>query len=161
QRKVLQFYRDAESALSSIPGIRSVAIGSDLPLAGFDIGQPVEIAGDPPVDPANRHGVGYLMVSTRYFDALGITILQVRAFTDRATASSPPVCIVNEAFVQRYLAGRPAVGAVAKVPPMAPGMTTAIPREIVGVIRQVTVSIGEKEKGPQLYVPLEQNAWYS
>jgi putative ABC transport system permease protein len=44
---------------------------------------------------------------------------------------------------------------------MAPGNAPTIPREIVGVIRQVAIGAGEKEKAVEIYVPMEQNVWYS
>jgi len=44
---------------------------------------------------------------------------------------------------------------------MAPGQAPVMAREIVGVIKQVAIQAGEREKAVELYVPLEQNAWYS
>jgi putative ABC transport system permease protein len=101
------------------------------------------------------------MASPGYFDTIGLRLLKGRGFTDRDVASAPPVCVVNEEFVKRFLHNRGALDAVVKVPPMAPGMVEGIPRQIVGVVAQVSLSAGEKEKTPEIYVPLAQNAWYS
>jgi putative ABC transport system permease protein len=101
------------------------------------------------------------MANARYFDALGITVLRGRAFSSHDVASSAPVCIVNEEFVRRHLQGREPLGAIVKVPNVAFGRAMPISRAIVGVIKQVTVQPGASDKTPQLYVPLEQNAWYA
>jgi len=89
-------------------------------------------------------------------------LLKGRPFTDRDLSTSAPVCIVNEEFVRRNLPGREPIGAVVKVPNLVVGAAPlTMAREIVGVIKQVTVQAGETEKPTELYVPLEQNAWYS
>jgi putative ABC transport system permease protein len=161
QTEVLAFYRRLEVALAALPGVGVVGLGNNLPLDGWDIGQAIEIVGNPPTDAASRRSAHYQMVSTRYFDALGITLLKGRRFDARDLATAPPVCIVNEEFVRRHLQGREPLGAVVKVANMAPGQAPVMAREIVGVIKQVAIQAGEREKAVELYVPLEQNAWYS
>jgi putative ABC transport system permease protein len=160
QTHALAFFRRADAALAAIPGVQSVGFVDNLPLDGWDIGQPVEIAGDPPTDAASRRSAHYQITSPRYFETLGIQLARGRAFTDRDVATAPQVCIVNEEFVRRFLQGREPLGTIVKVPNMAPGQAPSIPREIVGVIRQVAIGVGEKEKAPEIYVPMEQNVWY-
>ena len=161
QTQMLAFYRQLESALGALPGMRAVGLATDLPLQGWNIGQPFEIVGDVPTDPSSRRSAHYQMVSRRYFDALGISILRGRAFDERDRATSAPVCIVNEEFVRRHLGGREPIGTMVQVPNVAQGATPPVAREIVGVIKQVAIQAGESEKSVELYVPLEQNAWSS
>src|SRR6185295_16695918 len=156
QTHALTFFRRAEAALAAIPGVQSVGFSTVLPLDGFEIGQPVEIAGE-----AVRKSAHYQLTSPRYFETIGIPIVKGRAFTDRVQALAPQVCIVNEEFVRRFLRGREPLGTVVKVPNMAPGIAPTIAREIVGVIKQVAIGAGEKEKAVEIYVPIEQNVWYS
>ena len=161
QTHALTFFRRADAEFAAIPGVQSVGFVDNLPLDGWDIGQPIEIAGDPPTDAASRRSAHYQITSPRYFETLGIRLAKGRAFTDRDVATAAQVCIVNEEFVRRFLQGREALGKIVKVPNMAPGQTQPIAREIVGVIRQVAVDAGEKTKAPEVYVPMEQNVWYS
>ena len=160
QGQVLNFFRRAEAALASIPGVRSVGFVDNLPLDGWDIGQAIDIAGDPPTDAASRKSAHYQITSPRYFETLGIQLAQGRAFTNRDAAGAPQVCIVNEEFVRRFLKGRVPLGAIVKVSNMGPGQESPVAREIVGVIRQVAIAAGEKEMAPEIYVPMEQNVWY-
>jgi putative ABC transport system permease protein len=161
QTRVLTFFRRAEAALAAIPGVESVGFVDNLPLDGWNIGQGIEIVGAPPVDASARKSAHYQMTSPRYFETMGIRLAAGRAFTERDVETSPPVCIVNEEFVRRFLSGRDPLGAIVKVANMAPGNAPTIPREIVGVIRQVAIGAGEKEKAPEIYVPMEQNVWYA
>src|SRR5437763_16231722 len=145
----------------ALPGVRSVGFASSRPLEGRGFGQPFEVAGDPPVEASSRQTAHYQMVNVGYFETLGISFLKGRPFTDRDLSTSTPVCIVNEAFVRRTLSGRDPIGAVVKVPNLVVGAAQiTMAREIVGVIKQVTVQAGETEKPMELYVPLEQNARY-
>ena len=161
QSHALTFFRRAEAALAAIPGVTSVGIATVLPLSGREIGQPVEIAGDTPSVEAVRKSAHYQLTSPRYFETLGIEIVKGRAFTERDIATSSQVCIVNEEFVRRFLNGREPLGTIVKVPNMAPGQAPTIARQIVGVIRQVAIEAGEREKAVEIYVPMEQNVWYS
>jgi putative ABC transport system permease protein len=161
-QQLTAFYRQTEAALMALPGVRSVGFARDLPLQGSALGQPFEISGVPPVDASSRQSAHYQMVNVRYFETLGIAFLKGRPFSDRDLSTSAPVCIVNEEFVRRQLRGREPIGAVVKVPNVLAGAAPpTMAREVVGVIKQVTVQAGERDKAMELYVPLEQNAWYS
>ena len=155
------FYQHVEASLAALPGVRSVAIANNLPLDGWDIGQPVEVAGDPPRDQSSLRSAHYMMISPGYFDTFGIAIRSGRAFDAHDVAQGEPVCIVNEEFVRWYLDGRDPLHSVVNVPAMAYGPAQTVARRIVGVAAQVAVEAGEGEKAVGIYVPIAQNAWYS
>ncbi|MGH9143779.1 MAG: ABC transporter permease [Vicinamibacterales bacterium] len=160
--KLLAFYRSGERELSAIPGVTSAAFGGSLPLDGWDIGQGFTIAGDPSVEPSRMPSAHYQIVSASYFKTLGIEVMRGRAFDEHDTVQGKPVCVVNEEFVRRYLEGREPIGKVVGVQNMAmSGNSETVPREIVGVIRQVAEQAGEKERAIEIYVPIMQNPWFS
>jgi len=51
------------------------------------------------------------VVSADYFRTTGIRVLDGRDIRDADMAGNAPVAVVNETFVRKYLAGRPAIGA--------------------------------------------------
>jgi putative ABC transport system permease protein len=156
------FYRDAERELAAVPGVTSAAFGGSLPLDGWDIGQGFAIAGDPPVEESRMPSAHYQIVSASYFRTLGIDLVGGRPFDDHDSAQGKPVCVVNEEFVRRYLNGRDPIGMTVGVQNMAmSGNSERVPREIVGVIRQVAEQPGEKERAVEIYVPIAQNPWFS
>jgi putative ABC transport system permease protein len=157
QDVLTSYFQAIESEVAAVPGVRVAALTSAVPLAGQTSTQPFTVVGDPPVDQTFRTTAHYQIITPRYFEALGITVLQGRAFTDRDNSSAVPVCIINEELARRYFSGRNPVGARINVP----SITVKVPvdREIVGVIRQVALHAGETEKPLEIYVPLAQNAW--
>jgi putative ABC transport system permease protein len=133
QEAVYRFYNSVEKEVVKSPGVRSAAIGSSLPLDGMWMGQGVDIEGDPPRQGQSRKNASYQMVSPAYFETLEIPILNGRAFTDTDSRGGVPVCIVSEAFVQRYLNGRAPLGLRIAVPDMSFPTGAPALREIVGV----------------------------
>jgi putative ABC transport system permease protein len=155
-----QYYEALEREVRSVATVRQVAWGSALPFAGQWYGQSFHIDGEPPGPQANRDGAAYQMVSASYFETLDIPVLAGRAFDERDGPSAVQVCIVDEAFVRRYLQGRDplrtrlVVNAMAQPP-------QAVVRQIVGVVPHVKERPDETNEAPAIYVPLAQNTWWS
>ena len=153
-----QFYAGIEREVRNAPGVRDVAWGSAMPLEPLYWLQSFDIDGDPPRAPTDRDLTGYQIVSPSYFRLLNISVLQGRAFTEADATNALQVCIVDDAFVRRYLKGRTAIGTRVSVNAMVQP-SQAVLREIVGVVKHVKERPDEPEAQPQLYVPLAQNTW--
>jgi len=119
---------------------------------------PFLVAGDPPQPEALREFARYHNVSPTYFETMGIRLLAGRSFSATDTADGVPVCIVNEAFVRRYLRGHSPLGTRIVVRGVTTGGAALPVREIVGVARQVKERPDETEAQPQIYVPISQDA---
>ena len=154
------FYAAIEHEVRAVPGVRDVAWGSAMPLDGQFFGQAFQIDGDPPRPPAEvRDGATYQIVSPSYFSLLDVPVLEGRAFSNSDATEAPPVCIVDEAFVRRYLKGRAPIGTRLLVNAMVQP-PQAVLREIVGVVKHVKQRPEEQEAPPQIYVPIAQNTWW-
>jgi len=154
----LQFFQAAEREIAAAPGVRSVAWAATLPMGNSQIGsQFFELVDDAREPESARPLANYQVISPSYFTTVGVPILAGRGFTDRDTESSAPVCVVNEAFVQRYLRGRPPLGARIRIAIFPTG--ELVTREVIGVARQVKGRADEQEDPAQIYVPNTQNAW--
>ena len=153
------YWRSIEREVAAVPQIRVASLGLDLPLSGLGMRQTFEIVGSPAPDPANRPLAQYHIIGAGYFDALGVPLVRGRAFTDRDSETAPEVCIVNDAFVRRFLAGREPIGA--RVAIAVPGIRARLAnREIVGVVRQVKTRPDEAADSVyQIYVPTAQSPW--
>ena len=68
------FYDAVEREVSALPGVRSAAWGSALPLDGWWVGMPAQVDGDPPQPEALRPMVFYELVSSSYFRTLDIPL---------------------------------------------------------------------------------------
>ena len=155
-----RFFDATEQEIARLPGVRSVAWTSGLPLEGAMFGFGFDIVGAE-TPPTNRPQADYQLVSPTYFQTLDIHIAAGRAFNDRDTSSSVAVCLVNEAFVRRYLQGKNPIGMRIAIRSMTLAPEQPVEREIVGIVGQVKMSAGELEDSVQVYVPLAQNPWSS
>jgi putative ABC transport system permease protein len=151
------FYDAVEREVSALPGVRSAAWGSALPLDGWWIAMPAQIDGDPPQPEGLRPLVFYELVSPSYFRTLDIPLLLGRHFDGRDIAAGAPVCIVDEAFVRLHLRGRNPIGARVVVRGMNTGGRPLPVREIVGVVAQVRQRPDERDGQPHVYAPLAQD----
>ena len=151
-----RFFENVEREARKDPAVRSVAWASTLPLGTSEVGDlPFEIIGDPPVNARSRPTADYQIVSPAYFQTVDLPIVAGRAFTDRDGPGSVRVCIVNEAFVRRFLRGRNPIGVRVL---FQAGSENAQIRQIVGVARQVKARPDETEELIQTYVPIGQDA---
>jgi putative ABC transport system permease protein len=155
-----QFYAAIEREVRIVPGVRDVGWGSALPLEGRFYGQSFEIDGDPPRPQGDRDSTGYQIVSPNYLRLLGVSMLEGRDFTDADSIEAPQVCIVDEAFVRRYLKGRVPLGTRVLVNAMVQPARAPVLRQIVGVVKHIKERPDEPEAPPQLYVPIAQNPWW-
>jgi putative ABC transport system permease protein len=152
-----RFFDNVEREVRKDPAVRDVAWASTLPLGTSEAGDvPFEIIGAPPVDPRQRPSADYQIVSPAYFQTVDLPIVTGRAFTDRDGPTSVRVCIVNEAFVRRYLQGRSPIGTRLLFHP--PDSADAQIRQVVGVARQVKARPDEAEDLIQIYAPIAQGA---
>ena len=153
------YWRSIEREVAAVPQVRVASLGLDLPLSGLGMRQTFEIVGSPALDPANRPLAQYNIIGAGYFDALGVPLVRGRVFTDRDSETASEVCIVNDAFVRRFLAGREPIGA--RVAIGVPGIRARTAnREIVGVVRQFKTQPAEAADSVyQIYVPTGQSPW--
>jgi putative ABC transport system permease protein len=105
----IAFYNQTIQKISTTPGVAVVGAINTLPLdkgpqAGF------RIEGRPPLTTDKWPGGNYRTVSTDYFRAMNIPIVQGRAFTDRDIETAPLVMIVNQALAQRDFPGENPIG---------------------------------------------------
>jgi putative ABC transport system permease protein len=151
------FYDAVEREVRQLPGVRAAAWGSALPLDGFWLAMSFAIDGEPARPEAERSQAHYQHVSASYFQTLGIPIVTGRPFSSVDSARSAPVCIVNEAFVRRYLPDQAPLNARVVVRGMYTGAGALPVREIVGVVGQVKERPEESQPEPHIYVPIAQD----
>jgi putative ABC transport system permease protein len=152
-----RFFDAIEREARKDPAVRSVAWASTLPLGESQAGDlPFEIVGEPAVNPRQRPTADYQIVSPAYFQTVDLPIVAGRAFDDRDGPMSTRVCIVNEAFVRRFLRDRSPIGARVLFQP--PNSADPQIRQVVGVAKQVKARPDETEELMQIYAPIAQGA---
>ncbi|MEK6323112.1 MAG: ABC transporter permease [Acidobacteriota bacterium] len=148
------FLKEVMRRVSGLSGVREVSVASGFPLGrGSDNGYWIE--GQPePQKPGDWFVAVNQSVSEDYHHLLGIALLTGRYFTERDTADSPPVIIVDENFVRGHFEGGSPHNALGKR--LRFGGDAEPWREIVGVVRHVRHQGLEVEGRPGIYRPWMQ-----
>ena len=104
--------------------------------------------GQPEPPATTDYEANWNVVTPDYFRTLGIPLVRGRAFTDRDTASSPPVIVVNETFARRMFPAGDAIGHRIRS-----WRDENLLREIVGVVADVRYyGLGDADRA-LVYVP--------
>ncbi len=107
--KVRGFYDQLLEKARSLPGVRSAAISSFVPLSGRMMGINLLVEGYTARAGEDMH-VFLTGVMPGYFDTLGIQLLQGRDFTPQDTPNSPRVAIVNRTLARHYFGEQDPIG---------------------------------------------------
>jgi predicted permease len=141
-------------SVAALPGVKSVAISSDLPL----LGNPIFIMrfdGKAPVTPSQAPVANFFSVTPEFFDTMGIRLTKGRLFSARDLQESPLVGVVNQTLVDKYFPGENPIGKRLEI-----GFTDPPKwREIVGVVADVKVAGLDQDTPVQVYTPFAQPGW--
>jgi len=143
-----RFIRQLVARVESLPGVRSAGVTDNLPLSGEDASRSFRVIGSEAPSVADRPAAEHRGISPRYFEAMGISVLRGRAFADSDRGDGAGVVVLNQAFVDRFMAGGDALGRQIAIDDREPRL-----REVVGVVANVKhFSLGAAAK-PEMYVP--------
>ncbi len=137
-------------SLANLPGVKSAAITTKLPIEDADWTTGFRIVGRPYHGEHNE--VAIRLVSTGYMTTLRTTLVSGRYFADTDNASSSKVVIVNQALAKQYFPGENPVGKqITFGGPKDPAML------IVGLINDIQE--GQLDAAPRgaMYLPFLQN----
>jgi predicted permease len=87
----LSFGRELLTRARTLPGVQTVALGRNLPISGSTMVSPLMVEGSPGTTPP----VQVAMVSSDYFQVMGIPILDGRSFGDADRPDGPPLLLVD------------------------------------------------------------------
>lgn len=132
--------------IERLPGVRSAAVTSLVPLGGDALVASFHPAGRSDI-PGTRPSI--VSVGPRYFETLAIPVLRGREFTTSDREGMPAVAIVNQTFADTYLGAANPLGQRVETGGEADA-------EIVGVVANNKLdTIGEAPKSV-LYYPFAQ-----
>jgi predicted permease len=143
----------------SVPGVAKAAASLMTPVVGLGILDSVRLPGaTPSLDVMNNgkladRGTYANAITPGWFATYGTAIKAGRDFDERDTKGSPPVIIVNEAFVRKFLAGRTPVGATVE---FERGRAAPVSKTIVGLVRDAVYGSLRGDASPIEYSPLAQ-----
>ena len=146
---VVAAYDRLTTQIAQMPGVQQAGLASTVPLGTSNNDTFVLIDGRPTARDDGRAHTWLTRANEGYFGAMGVRIVEGRAFesADRTGGRAPAV--VNAAFVRDYLAGDPAIGARVGLGPENNRRWF----EIVGVANDVRYFDLALPESPALYLP--------
>ena len=144
------FFRQIEARLAALPGVRSSAVASDLPIGDGDGSSGFMIVGRP--GPPGRNEVLIRDVSASFFSTLQTQLLRGRYFAANEDTSRARVVLINREMAKRYFPGEDPIG---KQIYMESSPDTKM--EIVGIVDNIQE--GQPDAAPRsaMYRPLNQD----
>lgn len=141
-------------SVSRLPGVTSAGMVNRLPLAGGVSMVIFEFDSPRALDPA-LSAVDMRVASPDYFAAMGIPVLEGRAFDARDTAESTPVGLIDERIAKLMWPGESAIGKRFRV---APHLMKTHWFEIVGVVGHIRHDSLDADLRAQAYWSFKQMA---
>ena len=110
EAKTELFYRQILERARAVPGVKSVALTSAIPMSNQ-----ADVAALAPegfqFPPGKENAVVFATrVDERYFDTMAVRLLQGRGFRETDSVDTPKVAVINEQFALHYWPGQNAIG---------------------------------------------------
>ena len=153
---VQQFYTTLFEQIRLEPGIVAAGGATALPLdAGWATRLPFTIEGRA-VAATDAPVAQHVSVSTGYFEAFRVPLISGRLFTDRDTASTEPVILINQTFARRNFpdvdpVGMRVVSTAINIGPLGRNIPGRVPFRIVGIVGDVQHAPLGRPSEPVIY----------
>lgn len=148
-----RFLDDALRKIRSVPGVIEAGATTHLPLASGMGDWGLMIDGLPERDENGRRpNADWSAVSSGYFEAMGIRVVEGRTYGAGDVAGAPLVTIISERMAREYFPGRSAIGRRMRMS----STIDPVYREIIGVVADVHHEGLDQPPARQMYLPLAQ-----
>ena len=166
--KMNRLFDESLRRIESSPGVESAAVSLELPYRRL---LNISFSFVDEATPTGPRITNLTYATAGFFDTLRIPLVTGRKFAETDTASTPPVVVVSQHFVDMVANGQSPVGRQIRV--------AGVEREIVGVVGNINVTEsgfslptmieGPVTSGPLVYLPaaqtpdglLEVHVWFS
>ncbi|HWT02783.1 MAG TPA: ABC transporter permease [Pyrinomonadaceae bacterium] len=153
------FYTDLLRRVEALPGVKSAAVTTNLPLYPQGNSISFSIEGRPDPATGRKPTVVTRVISPQYFSTMGIQFLQGRQLNEQDRADSPAVAVISETMARRFWPDGDPLGKR-----ITPGRADSTdPNDwitIVGVAKDVRQFELNAEPKPQMYLSYEQAGFF-
>jgi len=144
-------YRRIQDRFSRLPGVIDESLSLYTAQQGTSWGGSIYVDGR-----SGKQSASWNRVSARYFETIGTPIVRGRGITQRDTADSRGVAVVDELFAQRFFPGADPIGRhFGKY-----GLEHARDYEIVGVVKDAKYRDASRAIRPMFFVAMPQRMAY-
>ncbi len=144
-------FRGLREELLRIPGVAAATYSENGLFGGTDSGDRIEVDGYSAPD-GKPYGSRWDQVGPRYFSTIGVPLAAGRDIDENDRATSPRVCVINEAFARKFFRNRN---------PLGQFVTTIygdrrLRHQVVGIAKDFRTHSLRAETPTRHFVPLTQ-----
>jgi len=150
--RATEFFDRIVTSTRQLPGVRSAAVTSAMPLFGLEL-MPVVFDSSKTTGAADGVTIFANVVNEDYFETIGVGLLEGRGFQTTDTTDAPEVVVVNDTMARHFWPGRSAVGQRVRL--REAGGPIA---EVVGVVRTTLYLYPSEKPQDMLYLSFRQHA---
>lgn len=147
-----ELHRRLLNRVRSMAEVESAALTAFPPLGVVHGHHTVNVEGYVPA-PDESMLVKRNMVSSGYFETMGVRVLRGRAFDERDTEDAEPVAMVNETMAERYWPGQDPIGRTVQA-------DMGITYTVVGIIEDGKYASLQEAPAPYLALPVTQAEYW-
>jgi predicted permease len=148
---VYNFYKQLGERVGRLPGVEAVGMNLVLPLSNYTAAWgPIDVEGYVPKAATELIISNERFISPDYFKAMGMRLVDGRAFNEHDLKGSLDVVIANEDFARRFWPNENPIGKRIQRGGKGPWRT------VVGIVRDTKEVSLENEPSLALYHPIEQ-----
>jgi putative ABC transport system permease protein len=153
-----RFLQAIDDRFASTAGIDAASTASAIPFGGGALRQ-IEVNGRAATPGDRIPEVTMVSIGSRYFDAIGVSLLRGRVFTNEDGGTGRQVAIVNQRLAAVYFPGQDPVGRVLRLSQSTARDEKAEWLTIVGLAPNVRQRNNNQEREPDAvaYIPHRQN----
>ncbi len=148
--RMRQLVVELHRRMTDVPGIRSAALAENGPLGSRTTSVSYES------QEASAISGSLDMVTPRFFETIGLSLVAGRDFGPGDTRIAPPVAVINEALALALFRGAPPLGRTLRVPADPEKRTFTV----VGVVANTHYYDLHERPGPAAWIPLVQTTPY-
>ncbi len=147
-----RFFKEIRDRLAAIPGVLSVGASQFHPFYPQFGLTTLMIEGQPVPEPGKEPRVTAIRVTSDYFSAMKIPLLQGQLFTENDTDMSSPVVMISAKMARQLWGDEDAIGKRVKI-----GNSLDVWRQVIGVVGDVRTDSFPPDPQATVYVPVEQD----
>ncbi len=153
----IEFFRKVIDRVSTLPGVESVALATGVPIFGYGTDRTIHTEQQDASDIRNLPRASHVMVTSDFFNVLGVPLLEGRMFPADIKADDPKVIVINQSLAAQLWPGRSAIGQ--RLASINGAETTW--SEVIGVVRNTepATAFGGDRTSYQVFRPLVHEPW--
>jgi len=152
--KTWAFYKQMLESLDSLPGVRSAAVSSGLPLgAGSYTTTPANTIGKSILPVGSAIPIDWRIVSPDYFRTMNIALLRGRVFDDHDGVDGPNVMMVSQETATKLWGADDPIGRQVHIVGNGKNYT------VIGVVGNVRHTALNLDPAPAMYYPVGARQW--